>query len=81
MINLPYLVRRGGAPVTARLEIYTIAGRLLYSERRELRPDAPLEPFRWNGRLADGEPAATGVYGYIVRVGGDRKFGKFLLLR
>lgn len=81
VISLPFLADRGSDPLVARLEIYTIAGRLLYSERREFGPDVPLEPFRWNGLLADGEAAASGVYGYIIRVGRERKHGKFLVLK
>ena len=40
-----------------------------------------LAPFRWDGRLANGEPAATGVYGYVIRVGGQKRVGRFVLLR
>jgi bacillopeptidase F len=81
VISLPFLTDRGSEPLVARLEIYTIAGRLLYSERREYGPDVPVEPFRWNGLLADGESAASGVYGYIIRVGRERRYGKFVVLK
>lgn len=80
-IRIPYLVPRGGASVQARLQVYTISGRLLFEERRVLTPDTPLEPFLWDGRLSDGQPAATGVYGYVLQVGGQKREGKFLLLK
>jgi subtilisin family serine protease len=80
-VTLPFLVNRGSEPLSATLEIYTITGRPVYEERRELPPELPVEPFRWSGRLANGETAATGVYGYVIRVGGRAKSGKFLLLK
>lgn len=80
-INLPFLVDRSSEPVQAVLDIYTIAGQLIYSERRTLEPDAPIEPFRWSGTLADGGAAASGVYGYIIRVGDAKKYAKFVLLK
>ena len=81
VISLPFLADRGSEPLVVRLEIYTIAGRLLYTERREYPPQVPVEPFRWNGRLADGESVASGVYGYIIRVGRERRYGKFVVLK
>ncbi len=80
-VSLPFLVDRAGGLVEATLEIYTMSGRRVYSERRELDPDQPVEPFRWSGRLGDGEAAASGVYGYVIRVGGERQIGKFVLLK
>jgi bacillopeptidase F len=81
VIKLPFLADRGSEPLVARLDIYTIAGRLVHSERREYGPDVPVEPFSWNGVLADGKSAASGVYGYIIRVGRARKYGKFVVLK
>jgi hypothetical protein len=78
-VNLPYLVNRGGEPVRATLKVYTIAGILVHEERRMLQPETPLQPFSWDGRLPNGELAASGVYGYVIRVGEERKTGKFLL--
>ncbi len=80
-ISLPYLVDRGSDAADAVLEIFTIAGRPVYSERRTLSPDSPLEPFRWAGRLESGSAAATGVYGYVIRVGGRKRSGKFVLIK
>ena len=50
----------------ARLRIYTLAGRLI----RELEGIAHVgwNTMRWNGRDADGDRVATGVYLYRVRV-------------
>jgi hypothetical protein len=80
-IRIPYLVGRGAGSIQATLQVYTISGRLLFEERRTLTGDSPLEPFVWNGLLNDGEPAATGVYGYVLRVGGQKREGKFVLLK
>jgi bacillopeptidase F len=80
-INLPFLVNRGSEPVQATLEIYTISGRLVYSEQRDLTPDSPVEPFRWSGALGNGEAAASGVYGYVISVGRLRQFAKFVVLK
>lgn len=80
-VNLPFLVIRGGAPVQATLEIFTISGRRVFREQRLLAPDVPVEPFRWTGRLGGGQAAATGVYGYVIRVGDERVSGKFVLLK
>ncbi len=80
-VNLPYLVDRGADPLEARLEIYTISGKLIHEERRLLTPGSPVAPFRWSGRSEDGEPAASGVYGYVIRVGRERESGKVVLLK
>ncbi|UCF19911.1 MAG: S8 family serine peptidase [Gemmatimonadota bacterium] len=81
VVNLPYLIDRGADPLEARLEIYTISGRLIHEERRQLIPGSPVAPFRWSGRSEDGEPAASGVYGYVIRVGRERELGKLVLLK
>lgn len=80
-VNLPFLIDRGGDGLSARLEIFTIAGRLVYSERREFAADEPLQPFRWSGVLEGGAAAATGVYGYVLQVAGQKRSGKFVLLK
>ncbi|PEN06245.1 hypothetical protein CRI93_10500 [Longimonas halophila] len=60
---------QGGTPPprNVRLRIYTVSGRLV----RELQ-DSPnaigWNQFRWNGRDADGDRVATGVYLYRVRM-------------
>lgn len=80
-LTLPFLVSRGSESVQASLEIFTISGRRVRSERRVLPSDAPVEPFRWDGRLADGDLAATGIYGYVIRVGNQEQVGRFLILK
>lgn len=81
VVHFPYLVRRATGTVRASLTVHTIAGRLVHEERRELRPGDPAEPFRWDGRLDGGAMAASGVYGYILRVGDERQAGRFVLLK
>ena len=80
-LKLPFLVNRGSEPLSAMVEIFTIDGWPVYSETRDLAPDLPVEPFRWSGLLDGGEAAATGVYGYVIKVGGRVKSGKFVLLK
>ncbi len=80
-IALPFLMDRGDEAVQATLEIFTISGRLVYRQTTQLSPVEPMVPFRWDGRLADGKAAASGVYGYVIRVGGHRGTGKFVLLK
>ena len=63
-----YRVQGGSTPPeNVRLRIYTVAGRLV----RELY-DTPRavgwNQFRWDGRDADGDRVATGVYLYRVRM-------------
>lgn len=63
-----YRVQGGTSPPeNVRLRIYTVAGRLV----RELH-DTPRavgwNQFRWDGRDADGDRVATGVYLYRVRM-------------
>jgi|GEM_PF-938630 len=60
------------------LRIYTLSGRLV-RELDEADLDAPLRvgwnTMRWNGRDADGDRVATGVYLYRVRIeGADNTF-------
>jgi hypothetical protein len=81
VVFLPFVVSRGEEPEPAILEIFTIAGQRIHLQRRELTPGAPLQPFSWNGILENGEPAASGVYGYVIRVGRERRSGRFILLK
>ncbi len=80
-VKLPFLVDRTIEPAEAVLEIYTIAGRHVYTEQRTLVPERPVEPFSWTGLLGNGDAAATGVYGYVISIGGKRETGKFVLLK
>ncbi len=80
-VVLPFLVDRGAEAVLATLEIFTISGRPVYQQSQQLDPTEPVAPFRWDGRLADGKAAASGVYGYVIRVGGQKATGKFVLLK
>ena len=80
-IKLPFLVGREGGTVQSVLEIYTISGRFVYRENRPITPSETITPFEWDGIDGAGKPAATGVYGYILRVGPESRFGKFVVLK
>lgn len=70
---------RGGttAPSDLRLRIYTVSGRLVRELRGEQANDGAglrstdWNMIRWDGRDADGDRVATGVYLYHVRMEGD----------
>lgn len=81
IVRVPYLVRRADETMRIRFRIYTISGRRVFEERRDLTPFDPIEPFTWDGRLESGELAASGVYGYILEADGQKRMGKFLLLK
>ena len=52
-----------GAPVDVQLRIYTLTGRLIYSRtERQLVPG--YHQLAWNGRDAEGETIANGIYVY-----------------
>jgi hypothetical protein len=52
-----------GAPVNVQLRIYTLTGRLIYSRtERQLFPG--YHQLAWNGRDAEGETIANGIYVY-----------------
>lgn len=80
-VRLPFLVRRTPDPVNARLDVYTMSGQLVYREERELLASEPVRPFEWPGRLRDGDPVATGVYGYVIQVGREKRSGKVVVLK
>ena len=56
------------APV--QLEVYDLAGRLVYEVFGEERGIGPVE-VRWDGRLDDGGLVLPGTYVWVLRVGAD----------
>ncbi len=60
--------------------IYDLRGRAVDTLFRGRLPSGPRE-FRWDGRGADGVPAANGVYFYRAVVGGKTLARKLILMR
>lgn len=67
---------RKAAP--ARLRVFDLAGREIWSWKGTLSPGEPLE---WNGRDADGRPLASGVYFYRIELDQKAHEGKLVHLR
>ena len=63
------------------LEVFDIAGRRLYRQREDLGSSGGVPVLGWDGRLAEGEPAAAGVYMYVVTLDGERRTGRLMLVR
>ena len=63
------------------LEVFDIAGRRLYRQREDLGSSGGVPVLSWDGRLAEGEPAAAGVYMYVVTLDGERRTGRLMLVR
>nr|BCX00125.1 MAG: peptidase C25 [Bacteroidota bacterium] len=60
---------RPGDPLNVEIRIYTLSGRLVRVLRQEgIIASGTLLQIPWDGRDADGEPLARGVYLYRVRV-------------
>lgn len=70
------------AQQTARVQIFSISLDEVFAGDLPVVDIRPLEPgLRWNGIRTGGEPAATGVYFFVITTG-DREFkGKFTLIR
>lgn len=70
----------GSAPQPVRLEVFNALGQSL-----AVLVDGPLGPgehvAHWDGRLRDGEAAATGVYIYRLTAGGQTLSRKLVLTR
>ena len=63
------------------LEIYDLAGRLLYRQRESVTPAGSGPLLTWDGLLDGGRPAAAGVYMYVVTLDGDTRTGRLILVR
>ena len=63
------------------LEIYDLAGRRLYRDRRPMAPGAQPPEFTWDGRLGGGVEAAAGMYLYVIRFDDRTVSGRVLLVR
>jgi len=85
-VDFTFRVIGGEAPDEARIKIYTVAGRLI----REIEAGAAdlrigFNRIAWDGRDADGDALANGVYFYklILSVNGEgsEQVGRFAVLR
>ncbi|MBK5097320.1 MAG: S8 family peptidase [Gemmatimonadetes bacterium] len=70
-----------GAGATLVLEVYDLAGRLMYRQRESVTPTGSAPLLTWDGLLDGGRPAAAGVYMYVVSLDGDTRTGRLILVR
>lgn len=63
------------------LEIYDLAGRRLYRDRRPMAAGGQPPEFTWDGRLDGGVDAAAGMYLYVIRLDDRTVSGRVLLVR
>ena len=85
-LDFTFRIIGSDAPESAQLKIYTVAGRRIHSM------DIPSSDLRigfnsipWNGRDADGDALANGVYFYklILSIGGEssEQVGRFAVVK
>jgi len=70
-----------GSNASLDLEIYDMAGRLLYRQREQVTSAGSAPRLAWDGLLDGGRPAAAGIYMYVVRLDGDTRTGRLILVR
>ena len=70
-----------GNGATLMLEVYDLAGRLLYRQRESVTSTGSAPLLTWDGLLDGGRPAAAGVYMYVVSLDGDTRTGRLILVR
>ena len=70
-----------GNGATLVLEVYDLAGRLLYRQRESVTSTGSAPLLMWDGLLDGGRPAAAGVYMYVVSLDGDTRTGRLILVR
>ena len=55
---------------SAKLSIYSILGERIHSVEWDQIPSG-IQSYRWDGRLEDNRPLASGTYLYLLKAGGD----------
>ena len=70
-----------GSGASLELEIYDLAGRLLYRQREPVTSGGSSSRLAWDGLLDGGRPAAAGIYMYVVKLDGDTRTGRLILVR
>jgi len=65
----------GNLPADAQIEIYTIAGRKVFSQT------VNTSPYRWNVRNNRGVDVASGVYLYLIKSVTGKKTGKIAVIK
>jgi len=65
----------GNLPADAQIEIYTISGQKIFSQR------VNETPYRWNVKNNDNRDIASGVYLYAVKSASGVKTGKLAVIK
>jgi subtilisin family serine protease len=83
LVRFPFTLSEADADAGGdmALEIYDLAGRRLYRDRRPMAPGGAPPEFTWDGRLGGGVDAAGGMYLYVIRLNGRNVSGRVLLVR
>lgn len=66
----------GNLPADTKIEIFTITGDKLLSERLTAGGN-----WKWDVKNSDGEKVASGIYVYLVRHGTDKKTGRLVVIK
>lgn len=82
-IRFPYTLSDAAADAGGdmALEVYDLSGRRLYRQRASLAPGGTPPELTWDGRLAGGVEAASGVYLYVIRLDERTVSGRVLVVR
>ncbi len=77
--SIPTEARSAGARMT--FEIYDVSGRRMVEENFSVSGAGALPVPTWDGRLSGSQPAAAGVYLYVMRLGDEKRSGRLMILR
>ena len=77
--SVPQEARDAGTQMT--FEIYDVSGRRMVEERFSVSGSGALPVPTWDGRLSGSQPAAAGVYLYVMRLGSEKRSGRLMILR
>jgi len=64
-------------PSEAKIRIHTLSGEIV----REIDHNDGLPQKKWDAKNSDGEDAVSGTYIYVIDAGGQKKFGKIVIIR
>ena len=83
VMRFPYSLapeaRTAGARMT--FAIYDVSGRKMVEENFPVSGSGALPVPTWDGRLSGSQPAAAGVYLYVMRLDGEKRSGRLMILR
>jgi CubicO group peptidase (beta-lactamase class C family) len=83
VITFPYTVPESAVQEGRELvfEIYDVAGRRLVRQRIPQGGAGGRSLVTWDGRVADGRPAASGAYLFVFQLDDDVRSGRVMIVR